>query len=187
MGIARKATLAVAVALIAMALSASSASAVTVYAEPTGIPCPALSGSSGGCWFHANGEVDVWTHIFGAEQKGITCNVEMIGRLDSTGAGKVDTLSFLDHPGVDDCTRTPCNLPWNVTVTGSSGAYTLTWTVCFTPVGGGSNLSCTVTLPLSAVNHAYSSIFHVRASSGTITNCELEGQIAIEGAELEFV
>jgi hypothetical protein len=180
-----KLVLIAAMAFAALALSPTSASAVTVTDEKTGTLCPAL-GSVGGCAFHAYGEYLNQGHVFGIESTATDCNIEMTGRFDAGGNGKVDSVALTDHAPADDCRYTPCNLPWTITIGGSTGAYTLTVPVCWTDTGG-TDHTCVVTLPVSESGHSYSSSFHVRASSSIqAPGCELEGQLSFEGTALEL-
>jgi hypothetical protein len=187
MRITRQLFHAIALALVVVALSAGSTSAATVTVEATGVACPALTTTGGGCAFHVAGEVDYQGHVFGVEQTTMTCNMELVGRFGGNGAGKVDSATFTDHAGVNDCTRVPCNLPWDVAVTGSSGAYALSWTLCQWPGEGGNPQVCTVSVPLTAVGHAYSSSFHARTAVSSPVPCELEGQLVFEGTGFEIV
>jgi hypothetical protein len=172
-------------ALAAMAFSAVSASATTVTTEPGGVACPALTATAGGCVLHASGEVLLQGHVFGIESTASDCNLELTGRVDSTGAGKVDKAVFSHHAGLTDCTRTPCLLPWTATLTGSKGAFVVTSTFCV--LNGTTQQTCTVALPVNESGHTYGSSFHVTATANTnAPNCEVEGQLNLEGTALEL-
>jgi hypothetical protein len=191
MRIARKMILVAAMALAAMAFSAASASALTASTEPSGALCPALTATGGGCVLHAWGEVQLQGHVFGVESVASDCNVEFTGRVDSTGTGKVDKAVLTHHLNQTDCTRTPCNLPWNTKVTAVSPGddtkgFTLATTFCVS-TSGGTIQTCTVALPITESGHTYSGIFHVSASDQTnAPGCEVEGQLMLEGTALEL-
>jgi hypothetical protein len=185
----QKTALAVLATLAITALYAASASAVSVRTEPEGVPCPALTATGGGCAVHVSGEADLHGHVFGIESVASACNFEVSGRVNGSGSGFWDKVVLSDHAGVNDCLRTPCNLPWAFSIAGTSATgYTRTLTFCITPDSGGSNQTCTVTLPVTVSGHSYSSTFHVRASANTnAPGCEIEGQSALEGTAIELV
>jgi hypothetical protein len=172
---------------ILMALSPSNASAVTVSVEG-GSACPALTVSAGGCVFHLKGEIELLAHPFAVETELSDCNLELGGRVDSTGNAKIDSVVYTDHSGVNDCLRSNCNTPWPASFSGSGVNFTLTTTFCFKPDSGSPNQTCQMGLPIVEFSgHSYVSSFHLRAlASGNITNCELEGQFSFEGADIEF-
>jgi hypothetical protein len=186
MRIARKLILVAAMALVAMAFSAASASAVSVTTEPGGADCPDLSGSTGGCALHANGEVQLQGHLFGVESTSSDCNVELTGRVNKAGVGQVDAAKFTDHAGIDDCTRTECGLPWGATISGTNPTFAVNSTFCV-QTSNGTQQTCTVALPITESGHSYSSSFHVAASANTnAPGCEVEGQLALEGTSIEL-
>ena len=82
-------------AIAAMAMSAASASALSVKTESTGVACSAVSKTthgtgSGGCLVHATSVGTVELSAFGIM---ITCNMEVIGRLNGTASGTGTTSS----------------------------------------------------------------------------------------------
>jgi hypothetical protein len=173
-------------AVVALALSASSALAITVSSEGTGVACPKLTASGGGCVLHVNGEVQMQDHVFGVESVSGDCVVEMTGRVESSGAAVVDTAAFSHHGGASDCTRSSCDLPWTTTLSTSGSAINLTSTFCAVAAGG-SKQSCTVSLLVAESGHQYSSSFHVGASAHVnAPGCEAEGQFALESGGIEI-
>jgi hypothetical protein len=167
---------------IAMALSAPSASALTVNDESTSTACPALSGSGGGCSLHVNGEVQLQDHVFGVETTSSDCVVELNGRIGGNGTGKVDTVTFSDHGVANDCQRSSCDVPWDVTLTSSGGVPYMTSGFCASD--GANKQSCKVTLAVQESGHTYTSVFHV--GSINVEGCEAEGQFAVEGGTIEL-
>jgi hypothetical protein len=183
--IVRKLFLLIAIVGTVMAFSASGASAITVTSEPSGTQCPALTTSGGGCVVHGTGEVLLQGHVFGVESTAVDCVIEFYMNVNSSGVIKIPSVSLTHHTSLTDCTRTPCNLSWDGTLTGSFGAFSLNFTLCV--LNGTTQQTCTVSIPITQSGHTYGSSFHVTATANTnAPGCEFEGQIAFEGTSVEL-
>jgi hypothetical protein len=174
---------------VAMMLPAGDAAATSVTTEPGGSACPPLTGSFGGCTLHVGGEMLLQGHVFGIESTASDCNLELTGRIDSSGQGKFDKMVFTDHAGLNDCTRTPCPLlpiAFAIAVT-HPGLAILILTWCFVNDSGSNQQTCTTSLPLTGSGHSYGGGFHVTASANTnAPGCEVEGQLNLESTSIEL-
>ena len=90
------------------ALASGAAFAVTVKVESTGATCPSVSISNhtptGGCPWHATSNGPVEFGSFGAM---ITCDLEYSGRIDGSGVGYTNNITFSNCSGgsVVPCTE----------------------------------------------------------------------------------
>jgi hypothetical protein len=179
MRIARKLLFVALAALAAMAFSATTASAIdhtpeettTIKNESTGVACTtATKTSGGGCTIHATGEVELWGDVFGVSVLGSNCITEFTGRVGGDGKGFVDTVLLSDHAGVNDCTRTPCNLPWDAQAKERLGGHeVLESTFCVT--GGPTTEVCHVELPIFKIGpHDYKAAHETTGNDFSTTN-----------------
>lgn len=202
MRIARKLFLLSALALVATAFAASSASAaVTVNSEATGLGCGTVTVSghtvSGGCALHANGEVLLRGHVFGIEATTSDCQIEFTGRVGTNGEGRVSGANMSNHAGSNACVRKPCVeaggamalWPAHARETGP-GTEVLNSEFCITALDGSNTQRCLVNIPISeGADHDYESLIpDVRGTNHlNAPNCEIDGQIHIEGTPVEIV
>lgn len=147
---------AVVTAMMAVAASSASAQTLEITNEDTGLHCPAVSVTgtdvNGGCLGHAASEsVEIRKHVFGIESHITTCNLEFHGRVNEDGGGQATEQAFSGA----SCQRQACKVgaeaqPWpvqGVEVLGTGEILTATF--CIEPLGGGSDETCEIDLPLS--------------------------------------
>jgi hypothetical protein len=181
--------------MIALWSGAPTASAqLEVTEEDLGAHCPAvLSPGSGGCEIHLQGEKELSGHLFGIEISESDCVVELEGRIGEGGDGWVESSEFADHPGVDDCIRIPCGLPWSFRIeeddpAGSGEVIHFEWCDIETP-GTGVQERCDLEASLGDVgDHDYEIAMNDLAGirhSGSA--CEFDGQLAIESEQHEAI
>jgi hypothetical protein len=158
---ARKFMLLILAATAAATLGASTATAhsVEVLEEDTGVHCPAVTHwSSGGCDLWSIGELSLAGHAFGIEATVSDCEVDLRGRIDENGEGIFYSATYTNHPGVLDCTRQPCRLPWYIRIDESSSEVNpevLKVEFCVEPIGGGTDQLCIVATNFSGTEHSY--------------------------------
>jgi hypothetical protein len=208
-------------ALAAMAFSATTASAIDhtaeetaiVKNESTGVACTtATKTSGGGCTIHATGEVELWGDIFGSSVLASGCITEFTGRVGGNGIGFVDTVVLSDHAGVNDCTRTACQLPWNWALRERIGGHEVyELTMCFSGPFG--DEVCGVELPIFKTGvHDYEAAHettggdfsttsedHITTATAAeidggistdilnVTECRVIGKLHLEGKPIEIV
>jgi hypothetical protein len=188
----RKLMLLAVTALAAMAFAATSASAQTleITNEAGGAHCSAVSLSgtdvNGGCLTHATSEanIELRKHVFGIESHITSCNNEFAGRVSEDATGYI----FEQVLSGASCTRQACKpagegTPW--AASGSEGSFLegeefLTTNFCVEPVGGGTDETCEIDVPLddgTAGNHVQEYGHASEMSSHGITGfrCELTG------------
>jgi hypothetical protein len=184
---------AVAGVIVAMAFASSASGQVTVRNEATGALCAGAN-----CVLHANGEVALVGHVFGFPVTVSDCRLELTGRVNNgTGAGTITAATLSDHAGVDDCVRVPCATsgvmqPWPLQVgEGAAGVFTLNAEFCVQ--NGGTINRCAANLPVSYLggdpgHHDYESVFPDLPGTphGSIVDCELAGQLHLEGTPVEL-
>jgi hypothetical protein len=181
MRIARKLFLLALVAVAAMAFAASTASAQGIevlHEDAPGQPHCGDGITQEGCLIHAEGEILLGGHVFGIEATVSNCHVEMEAHIEGDGGISVESVVLTDHPGVDDCVRQPCQLPWlgNGEEDDPEGSGEVVHAIfCIEPVGGGTDQVCDVEVPLATTgDHQYHLLFDDLPGTGT-PPCELGG------------
>lgn len=146
---------------------------LTVTAEPTGVPCPAVTPSpapnpgpmttAGGCRIHVTGNSILLTvHVFGIESTDATCSTELDGRIDASGEGYVTHVELVQAPQ-GSCTRRPCGASTQTPEGRAWSAYgretapgvrAVTVLYCLWPLNGTTTTHCEITIPFAEpTNH----------------------------------
>jgi hypothetical protein len=158
---ARKLLLGGLTAIVAMGLGSATASAQTIEVtnESGGAHCTAVSLTgtdvNGGCLTHATGETatELRKHVFGIESHISSCLNEWNARSNEDAQGYIFEQVFTGA----SCVRQACKngsgeaIPWVSSGNEGSaleGSEFLTTNFCVEPVGGGTDETCEIDIPL---------------------------------------
>jgi hypothetical protein len=178
MHVARKLFLFALVVVAVMAFAASTVSAQGIQVaneDAVGQPLCGDGVTAEGCLIHAEGEILLGGHAFGIEATVSGCHYELEAHIEGNGGISFESVVLTDHPGVDDCVRQPCQLPWLGNIEEETGNESVHYLFCIEPVGGGSDQVCDVEVPFETTgDHQYHLVFDDLAGSSTLS-CELGG------------
>jgi hypothetical protein len=186
MRLARKLMLLATMAIAAMALAAPSAfgqNDVEVTNEATGAHCGTLATTPCSAHGVSTGSVTLTAHVFGAESVQTVCNNEFTLQTDEDGNGRLINQNLSGA----SCTRQPCRdadnnvLPWNGTGAETAvGVLRLTVNFCVEPIGGGSDTTCELEVPIKhSGGHAYE--FGTKDAKGNPVEIACHGTAGFRG------
>jgi hypothetical protein len=142
-------------AMIAVsAAPAAFAAGVSSTSESSGAACPgvSLSGTdvNGGCHMHITGEHEFRKHVFGVETHITNCAIESAVRINGSGSGFY-LEQILTGP---TCSRQAVKVggeavPWPFSDSEVSGGILRTVNFAIEPVGGGTDETCEIDLPIN--------------------------------------